>query len=310
MRCASGSGGGEGWKFFRTWFGSSFLLLFFCAPQVSAAEILLVHGAGTLKKGEERLVERLRNDWGHTVSTVNDTVVQVADAEGMDLVILSGSVDSNLLGDMFREAPVPIWLDVSYVDGYTHPVTVNVDNAGGRCAWQGGGAAVDGTGCSGSLGACPWALRDSAGNHGPGAGVCYGAAKEASFMRWFGEPGAPGDAAFIAIQCGCPAGTGCGDDGCGTQAHPVGCGCSPHATYPGTFQYRTCCSPIADLEAAYVTPCNPGLCSWPDKFKAYPRSVKTQCDASYSWQFHDNEGLLTCQQGGQPYNYTVTFWPK
>jgi hypothetical protein len=191
------------------------------------------------------------------------------------------------------------YYDVSYVDGYTNPVTVTIDNSDGCKTLK--------AGCDSSLGACPWPTRDSAGNLG--GTVCWGACKEIWARRYkdnLPEAQRPTDAQIRAVCCQCQAPYGCGDAGC----NDVGCGCSPHAAYPASYSARTCCSPIPDLEAPYITQCAPDHCTWPAPYPAYARQVKVACDVSYSWQFHDDVGLMHCTAGAQPYNFTVTFWPK
>jgi hypothetical protein len=190
------------------------------------------------------------------------------------------------------------WYDVSYVDGYTYPVTVTIDNVDACKSLQ--------AGCSNSLGACPWATRDSKGVLG--GSVCWGGCKEIwARANLDGLPNPPTQKQLTAVCCTCPAPYGCADTGCNSG----GCGCSPHASYPSSYSGRVCCSPIPDLEAPYVTPCaSDGHCTWPSEYTAYPRQIKGKCDNSYAWQFHDDVGLMHCTAGKQPYNFTVTFWPK
>jgi hypothetical protein len=192
------------------------------------------------------------------------------------------------------------WYDVSYVDGYTYAVTVKIDNAEGCSTFK--------AGCETAPGACPWPTRDVKGNLG--GTICWGACKEIWARRYkdnLPESQRPTDAQIRAVCCQCQAPYGCDDSSCDN----VGCGCSPHAAYSPFRSARTCCSPIPDLEASPVNPCaTDGHCTWPSAYTVYARQVKVACDNSYSWQFHDDVGLMHCTAGTQPYNFTVTFWPK
>ena len=72
-----------------------------------ASDILLVYGAGKFNRGDHRISSHLLKS-GYSVVVRSDKAVSLADAEGKDLVILSDSVDSAILGTMFRDVPVPI----------------------------------------------------------------------------------------------------------------------------------------------------------------------------------------------------------
>src|SRR5258705_9880668 len=55
---------------------------------------------------------------GLTVTTKSDDTVRATDATGTALIVISSSVDSTLLGSMFRDTPVPLvtWEHALYDD--------------------------------------------------------------------------------------------------------------------------------------------------------------------------------------------------
>ncbi len=91
------------------WAGLCFLVIavLFGASGTYAADILLVYGEGKFNQGDNLVSAHLLKS-RYLVTLRSDRDVAIQDADGMDLVIISDSVDTNLLGAMFREVQVPV----------------------------------------------------------------------------------------------------------------------------------------------------------------------------------------------------------
>jgi hypothetical protein len=79
------------------------------APQraLAGTALFVVADASAVGAGDVAVRQRLQG-LGLTVVTKSDGQVRASDATGAALVVISSSVDSNLLGTMFRDTPVPL----------------------------------------------------------------------------------------------------------------------------------------------------------------------------------------------------------
>ncbi len=68
--------------------------------------VLFVVKSSTLNTGETAVKNRLQNN-GYTVTVVNQTNVSSASATGKNLVLVSSTVDANVIGAMFKNVAVP-----------------------------------------------------------------------------------------------------------------------------------------------------------------------------------------------------------
>ena len=89
-------------------------------------EILVVNGGGELGLTDsDRLIIEQLEQWNYTVFLLDDDVVTEADAFGLDLVIISATVDDTVLGGLFTNTAVPVlsWeADLFTTMGLTGPV--------------------------------------------------------------------------------------------------------------------------------------------------------------------------------------------
>ena len=187
-----------------------------------------------------------------------------------------------------------VWYDVSYVDAFTFPLVLDVDNYtgtpnhGATWCWP--------AGCE-TLPACPWPAR--------GDGICYGAMRE--FESRYPDYPTKNYKQHIAVACKC-AEVGvctCGQDCCTGK-----CGCSPNAGYlPGTKEYgQRAVDPITGQGSSQcIWNDNPPDPLHPEDWTAYAKAIKTICADSYTWQFHDSAGDMSCKNDDNtPLNFTVT----
>jgi hypothetical protein len=84
---------------------------------LSGQALFVVADASAVGDGDAAVRRRLE-DLGLRVTTRSDGQVRASDAGGMRLVVISSSVDSNLLGAMFRDTAVPVvtWEHALYGD--------------------------------------------------------------------------------------------------------------------------------------------------------------------------------------------------
>jgi hypothetical protein len=191
------------------------------------------------------------------------------------------------------------WYDVSYVDGYNFPITVTTDRSCGMA------------GCE-TLPACPWTKRGD---------VCFSSCQE--FTRQYPADYTTRDEFYkVCCKCKTPADKcGCGNQCGGLTACTDGYGCSIFTDYSSPLdtlaQAQCCCSPLrTDQENTKkkFNTCRAGG-DWPTSYgglnyQSYPRDIKDVCSNSYTWQYHDDEGLYTCHNDGSPVNFTITFHPR
>ena len=60
------------------------------------------------RDGDQSVVTRLTQVFGHEVTKIDDGAVQAASADGMDLVMVSSTVDSSTVNTKLRGVPVPV----------------------------------------------------------------------------------------------------------------------------------------------------------------------------------------------------------
>lgn len=192
------------------------------------------------------------------------------------------------------------WYDVSYVDGYNFPITITTDHSSCKKS----------TGCN-KLPTCPWDER---------SGVCFSSCQE--FSRRYPTDYTTRDEFYkVCCKCKTPADQcGCGDQ-CSGSLSPctAGWGCSIYANYNDPLDNlaldQCCCSPLrADQETSGINTCRADG-AWPTDYDgidytAYPQRIKDVCAASYTWQYHDEEGLITCKNDGNPQDFVITFHPR
>jgi hypothetical protein len=78
---------------------------------VGGAKVLYVGevpASGTASAGDQSVINRLSSVLGHRVTLVDDDAVQAADAAGMDLVIVSSSVNAGAVNTKLRDVAVPV----------------------------------------------------------------------------------------------------------------------------------------------------------------------------------------------------------
>jgi hypothetical protein len=189
------------------------------------------------------------------------------------------------------------WYDVSYVDGYNFPITITNNTCTSKNA-----------GCD-TLPTCPWSKR---------GGVCYSSCKEFS-AKYITDYTTRDEFYKVCCKCKTPANQcGCGAQ-CGSSLSncTAGWGCSIYANYTDPLALaQCCCSPLrSDQETAPINTCAADG-AWPTSYDglnytSYPRDIKDICSNSYTWQYHDEEGLYTCDNAsGTPVNFTITFHPR
>lgn len=188
------------------------------------------------------------------------------------------------------------WYDVSYVDGYNFPITVVPSRT-----------ACSDAGCD-TLPTCPWSYR---------SGVCFGSCKEFT-QRYLSDYTSRDEFYKVCCKCQVPQDQcDCGDTCSGKSACTSGYGCSIYAAYSDPLaEGQCCCSPLRpDQEVTPLRPCRTGG-DWPTSYEglnyqSYPRGIKDVCTNAYTWQYHDTEGLFTCNNdSGTPVNFTITFHPR
>lgn len=64
----------------------------------------------TMNSSDQTIHDRLVNDFGYTVTVVDDDAVQPSDADGKLLIIISSTVTSGDVGNIFRDTAVPVIL--------------------------------------------------------------------------------------------------------------------------------------------------------------------------------------------------------
>jgi hypothetical protein len=78
--------------------------------QAAGPQALMVVASTTLTASDQLMHDRLVNQLGFTVTTVQDDLSTAAMAAGMDLVLISGSSDSTDVTNKFRTVAVPVWV--------------------------------------------------------------------------------------------------------------------------------------------------------------------------------------------------------
>ncbi len=194
------------------------------------------------------------------------------------------------------------WYDVSYVDAYTFPIQVTVDNYSGtpdhgqNWCWT--------AGCT-SLPTCPWATQ--------GDGICYGACRQWEEVHKARFPW-NGIQQHLAVCCKCTNDQAHPACPCGDPCCDGGCGCTPNGTIPDSGKNQICKDPF--------TMDGSTQCDWnkngagpsldPDTdYTAYAKAIKAVCADSYTWTFHDQSGDMNCKNADDTsLNFTVTFGPR
>ena len=78
--------------------------------QAAGLQALMVVASTTLTASDQLMFDRLVNQLGFTVTTVQDDLSTAAMATGKDLVLISGSSDSVDVTTKFRTVAVPVWV--------------------------------------------------------------------------------------------------------------------------------------------------------------------------------------------------------
>jgi uncharacterized repeat protein (TIGR02543 family) len=72
-------------------------------------DVLFVVNTG-MNSSDQTIHDRLVNDFGYSVTVVDDGDVQASDADGKLLILISSTVSSNSVGNIFRDTAVPVIL--------------------------------------------------------------------------------------------------------------------------------------------------------------------------------------------------------
>lgn len=118
------------------------------APPAVSGNILLVRGAAGLNTSENQIITRLEGQ-GHTVNTTTDSTLTTTLANVYDLVIMSKTVNSGIIGTKLRNctAPVMFWEDnqqAGTVDGPVGAIYMATidDSAQPNTSWHGTGTQI------------------------------------------------------------------------------------------------------------------------------------------------------------------------
>ncbi|WP_193211209.1 chitobiase/beta-hexosaminidase C-terminal domain-containing protein [Luteolibacter marinus] len=80
-------------------------------PVSSSAKVLFVvdlGSGGSTSSGDQGVINRLQSVHGHQVTVVDDADVEASSADGMDLVLVSSTVNSSLVNTKLRNVAVPL----------------------------------------------------------------------------------------------------------------------------------------------------------------------------------------------------------
>ena len=80
-------------------------------PEARTAKTLFIvntDASGKAGLGNQSIVDRLTNDFEHSVTVVDDDVVSTDDGNGKDLVVISSTVSPSKVGTKFRDTSLPI----------------------------------------------------------------------------------------------------------------------------------------------------------------------------------------------------------
>ena len=224
-----------------------------------------------------------------------------ADCGGM--VCTTGHQPASFCEINFDDLYKKTWYDVSYVDAFTFPIQLSVDNYtgtpdhGSDWCWT--------AGCT-VLPACPWDTR------GDGK-ICYGACREWE-MRHADKFPWTNIQQHLAICCKCTGNSAYPSCTCGDSCCDGGCGCTPNGDIPTTGANQRCKDPF--------TMTGSDQCDWNKNgtgnsldpltdYTAYAKAIKAVCGDAYTWQYHDSAGDMNCKNDDDtPLNFTVTFGPR
>jgi len=84
------------------------------ASATFAGNVLFVVDNASGTNGDAQIQSRLQS-LGHSVVVKDDEAVALSDANGNDLVLVSGSVRSGAIGDMFKNTTIPFMTSESYL---------------------------------------------------------------------------------------------------------------------------------------------------------------------------------------------------